>query len=199
MAKKETKPEEIMQHLNGALRLYGQAQLPMLTEFAALQNKRAKRLKKIDVRIAAVLGEDHPRVIALRQAQARTTKFQRELKDNATRIAKLRELKPYEWMAYGQVVDSQGNPVADVTVRVYDKDRKYDDLLGYTTTDEFGDFQLIYHERAFYEPGEEAPELFLRVEDNEGQELYSSEDNIRYKSGRIEYFLIELEIVKGRE
>lgn len=199
MAKKEPKPEEVMQHLNGALQLYGQAQIPVLNEFATLQDKRAKRLQKTEARIAAELGEDHPRVVALRQAQARTTQLRRSLKDNATRTAKLRELKPYEWMVYGQVIDSQGNSVADVIVRVYDKDRKYDDLLGYTTTDEFGDFHLIYHERAFYEPGEEMPELYLRVEDNDGQELYSSEDNIRYQSGRIEYFLIQLEIIKDRE
>jgi hypothetical protein len=199
MAKKEPKPEELMQHLSGALQLYGQAQIPVLNQFATLQDQRAKRLQKTEARIAVGLGESHPRAVALRQAQARTTELQRNLKDNASRTAKLRELKPYEWMVYGQVVDSEGSPVPDVTVRVYDKDRKYDDLLGYTTTDKYGDFQLIYHERAFYEPGEEAPELYLRVEDADGNELYSTEDQIRYESGRVEYFMIRLEKAKGRK
>lgn len=199
MAKKEPQPEEIMQQVNSALQLYGQAQTPVLNEFASLQNQRAKRLKNTETRITAELGEDHPRVVALRLAQSRSSQLQRSLKDNATRTAKLRELKPYEWMVYGQVVDSQGMPVANVTVRVYDKDRKYDDLLGYVTTDKFGDFQLVYHERAFYEPGEEAPELYLRVDDVEGNELYSTEDQVRYQSGRVEYFLIELEKGKGRK
>jgi len=199
MAKKEPTPEEIMQQLNSALQLYGQAQTPVMDEFANLQNQRVKRLKKVDARITKELGEDHPRVVALRQAQTRSAKLQRDLKDNATRTAKLRELKPYEWMVYGQVVDSQGKPVPDAVVRVFDKDRKFDDLLGFTTTDKFGDFQLVYHERAFYEPGEERPELYLRLEDVEGNELYSTEDQIRYESGRVEFFQIELEKAKGRK
>ena len=196
MATRELKPNEIMQQLNGALQLFDQAQAPLLEGFAARQNRRDQRLEKIEARIAARVGQDHPRVVALRQARARTTQLQRILKDDATRTAKLRALKPHEWMVYGQVVDSRGNPVAGVTVRVYDQDRKYDDLLGYTTTDRFGDFQLIYHERTFYEPGEGAPELYLRVEDAAGNELYSTRDRIRHESGRVEYFLIELERTK---
>ena len=197
MAKKEPTPEELVQHLNGALQLYGQAQTPVMNEFANLQNQRAQRLQKNEARLTATLGENDPRVLALRQTQARTAQLQRSLKDNATRTDKLRQLKPYEWMVYGQVVDREGQPVPNVIVRVFDKDRKYDDLLGYEVTDKFGDFQLIYHERAFYEPGENAPELYLRVEDSDGNELYSTEGEIRYESGRVEYFMIELEKGKG--
>jgi hypothetical protein len=195
---KELTPEESMHHLYAALQLYGLAQTIVLDEFATLQNRRAKRLEKAEARIAAKLGEEHPRVVALRRAQARTGRLQRELRDNAARTAKLRELKPYEWMVYGQVVDSRGKPVPDLVVRVFDRDRKYDDMLGYTTTDKFGDFFLVYHERAFYEPDEGAPELYLRVEDADGKELYSSKDEIRYEGGRLEYFMIELEPAKGK-
>lgn len=199
MAKKEPKAEELLGHLSGALQLYGQAQGPVLDQFAALENQRAQRLEKSQARLTAGLGESHPRVVALARAQARSALLQRGLKDNAARAAKLRELKPYEWMVYGQVVEGDGEPVAGVTVRVYDKDRKYDDLLGYTSTDQHGDFQLIYHERAFYEPGEGAPELYLRVEDADGEVLYATEDQIRYQSGRVELFVITLEKVKGKK
>jgi hypothetical protein len=199
MAKKEVTPEEIVQNLDGAMQLFGQAQSPLLGEFAALQDRRAKRLQQVDARLVAELGEDHPRVVALRQTQKRTVELQRSLKDNETRTANLRELKTYEWMVYGEVVDRQGEPVEGVIVRVYDKDRKYDDLLGYTTTDKFGDFQVIYHERAFYEPGEEKPELFLQVEGEDGQVLYSSEETIRFQAGRIEYFRVVLETAKRNE
>jgi len=192
MARKDPKPEENMQHLNGALQLFGQAQTPILQEFADLQERRVERAKVIDQRLVAQLGEDHPRIVALRQTQARAGVLRKTLKENAARTGKLPELKPYEWMVYGQVIDGQGQPVGGALVRVFDKDRKYDDLLGYTTTDQFGDFHLVYHERAFYEPGEKTPELFLRVEDAEGQVLFSTEDKLRYQSGRVEYFLIEL-------
>lgn len=195
--KSEARPEDLMQHLNAALQLYGQAQTALLDEFAALQDRRTKRLEKAGARIAAKLGEDHPRVVALRRTQARAGELRRGLRDNAARTGKLRELKSYEWMVYGQVVDSSGNPAPDLVVRVFDKDRLFDDVLGFTTTDKLGDFQLVYHERAFHEPGEGAPELYLRVEDAEGNELYSTEDQIRYQAGRIEYYLIELERTAG--
>jgi len=199
MAKKDPTNEDFVQQMNSALQLYGQAQTPVLGEFSKLQDQRSQRLQKNSTRIAEKLGEDHPRVLALRQTQKRTAKLQRNLKDNAMRTEKLRQLKPYEWMVYGQVIDNDGEPVPDVIVRVFDKDRKYDDLLGFVATDQFGDFQLIYHERAFYEPGEEAPELYLRVEDSDGNELFSTEDDIRYESGRVEFFQIELGKQKGRK
>jgi hypothetical protein len=190
---KEVKPEDLMQHLLAALQLYGQAQTALLDEFASLQDQRTERMKKAGARIADKLGDDHPRVVALRRTRDRAIKMRRGLRDNATRTGKLRELKPYEWMVYGQVVDHQGEPAPDLVVRVFDKDRQFDDVLGYTTTDKLGDFQLVYHERAFHEPGEGAPELYLRVEDAEGNELFSTEEEIRYEAGRIEYYLIELE------
>ena len=130
MAKKDPTNEDFVQQMNGALQLFGQAQTPVLGEFSKLQNQRSQRLQKNSTRIAEKLGEDHPRVLALRQTQERTAKLQQNLKDNATRTEKLRQLKPYEWMVYGQVIDSEGKPVPDVIVRVFDKDRKYDDLLG---------------------------------------------------------------------
>lgn len=192
MAEKDLTPDEIMQQLAGMGELMEQAQAPALEELAAMQEKRAKRLQQVEARIAPKLGSDHPRVIALRMARTRTVALRSNLSDNATQASKLPELKPYEWMVYGRVRDEKGQPVSGVIVRVYDKDRKYDDVLGYTNTDEDGDFHLVYHERAFYEPGEKAPELYVRVEDADGNELFSSKDSFQYKSGRIEYFLIEI-------
>ena len=186
-------PDEIAQQLAGMLQLFGQSQQPALEQLAAQQEQRAARLQQVETRIAPELGNDHPRVVALHQERLRVSALRRTLNDSATRASRLPQLKPYEWMVYGHVQDSDGNPVTGVVVRLFDKDRKLDDLLGYTTTDEFGDFSLVFHERAFYEPGENAPELYLLVEDSSGQQLYSSKDNVRYESGRIEYFLIELE------
>jgi hypothetical protein len=192
MAQKELTPDEIMQQLAGMGKLMEQAQTPALEELAAMQEKRARRLQQVEARLAPELGRDHPRVAALRRARRRAAALHSDLSGSAAQASKLPELKPYEWMVYGHVQDQAGQPVSDAVVRVFDKDRKYDDMLGYTQTDEGGDFHLVYHERAFYEPGEEAPELYLRVEDQQGNELYASEDNIEYKSGRIEYFLIEI-------
>jgi hypothetical protein len=130
--------------------------------------------------------------VALRRAGARSAALRKKLGDDAARAAKVRALKPYEWMVTGQVVDAAGKPVRGAVVRVYDKDRKLDDLLGETATDKYGDFQLVYHERAFHEPGEGAPELYVQVEDRKGKVLHTTEDAIRAEGGRVEHFVIEL-------
>lgn len=199
MPKQEVTPEEIIQQLDDVLQLFGQAQTPILDTFAALQDTRTKRLKKVDARLAAKLGEDHPRVTALRQARERSLKLGNNLKRDAVRAAKLREIKPYEWVVHGQVMDSQGKPVEGVIVRVFDKDRKFDELLGNTSTDAEGDFQLVYHERSFQERGGGGPELFLQVEDADGQVRYASEDVLRCQGGSSEYFLIELDPADDRK
>ncbi len=193
MDQQDLTPDEITQQLAGMLQLFGQSQQAALEELAAQQEQRAARLQQVENRIAPVLGDDNPRVVALHQEQLRVSALQRSLSDNATRASRLPQLKSYEWMVYGHVQDGDGTPVTGVVVRLFDKDRKLDDLLGYTTSDEFGDFSLVFHERTFYEPGENAPELYLMVEDSAGNTLYSSKDNVRYQSGRIEYFLIVLE------
>jgi hypothetical protein len=192
----ELTPEEAMHHLHAALQLYSLAHTRMLEEFATVQDRRAQRLAKGEGRLAAKLGDDNARVEALRKARDRTTELRRELRDSAARAGKLREIKSYEWMVYGQVVDARGKPVPNLVVRVFDKDRKLDDALGHTTTDKFGDFQLVYHERAFPESAKGAPELYLRVEDVRGNVLYSTREPIRYKAGQVEVFMIELEQAK---
>jgi hypothetical protein len=47
------------------------------------------------------------------------------------------------------------------------------------------------HARDFYEKGENAPELYLMVEDAAGNELFSSRENVRPQAGQSEYFVIQ--------
>ncbi len=95
-------------------------------------------------------------------------------------------------MVYGRVFDAAGKPAAGLIVRVFDRDRKLDDLLGETETDANGDFHSVYHARDFYEKGENAPELYIMVEDAAGNELFSSRENVRPLAGQSEYFVIQL-------
>jgi len=97
-----------------------------------------------------------------------------------------------EWMTYGRVLDESGKPAGGLHVRVFDRDRKYDDLLGDTVTDVQGRFAVTYHQRDFAEVRENLPELYVLVEDEAGQVLYSSRDAVRFRAGRAEYFEIQL-------
>jgi hypothetical protein len=192
MAENEFTPDDVKTALDTFVDRSSDAAVPIMESFAELQEKRATRLADAEARLKEHLGEDDPRVTALRQSAFAAEGLKRSLRTTAVRDDRLPKLRAQEWMVFGRVVDSGGRPVVGVTVRVFDRDRKYDDLLGETTTDEYGDFAVVYHERDFAEAGEGLPELYVMVEDQRGRLLYSSRDAIRYEAGRAEYFHIVL-------
>jgi hypothetical protein len=165
---------------------------PMFKTFAKFQELRATRLRQELKQIKNSVGEEHPDYIAVQAAAARSSQTNRQFKTQAARIEKRPAPKAFEWLVYGQVFDIAGTPAKGLHVRVFDHDRKYDDLLGETETDIHGDFTFIYHERDFAAPGKKLPELYVMVYDNKGKTLHSSRDKIRFEAGKSEYFVIRL-------
>ncbi len=165
---------------------------PTLVQFAQWQQARADRLAAALNRLKSSLGENDPRVLALGQTLASANLAGKSLQVEATRAARLPRVSANEWLVYGRVLDEQGRPVPGLRVRVFDRDRQYDDLLGDTTTDEYGDFAVKYHERDFVEMGEAGPDLYVMVTDAAGTLMYSSRDQVRFEAGRAEYFEIVL-------
>jgi 5-hydroxyisourate hydrolase-like protein (transthyretin family) len=102
--------------------------------------------------------------------------------------------KPKEtpWVVKGRVMDADGEPVAGVLVRLYDKDRQYDDLLGAVTSDEDGLYEITYREQDFKEGLEPGADLYVTVEDVKGNELFRSEDAVRFDAGKEEVIDITL-------
>lgn len=188
--------ESDQQKVAEALKLGAQksaaATLPALEMFVKLQQNRVKRLDAESKQLKDTLGVDHPRVLAAEKIAKSQAVFKEQMDAQVKRVDHLPGLKPNEWSVSGRVLDPAGKPAAGLIINVLDRDRKYDDLLGETTTDEFGDFHVIYHERDFKEMGENLPELYLTVKDAAGNELFSSRDTVRYNAGRVEYFLIQL-------
>lgn len=184
--------DEAKTRLEEVTQMAAKAVSPALNQFGQWQQARAERLALVANRLKGQLGEDHPRVLALNQQLSAVNAIGQSLNIEATRVARQPSVNPNEWLVYGQVLDQQGRPVPGLRVRVFDRDRKYDDLLGDTTTDEYGDFAVKYHERDFAEAGEKLPDLYVMVEDAAGQLLYSSRDNVRFEAGRSEYFEIRL-------
>ena len=165
---------------------------PALNVFAQLQQKRAQRIEAAAGSLENVLGNKHPQVAVLKKNAVSAGEFKAQFNVQAERVEKRPKLRANEWMVYGRVIDAAGKPAAGLTVRVFDKDRKLDDLLGDTETDENGDFHSVYHARDFYEKGENAPELYVLVEDAAGNELFSSREKVRPEAGQSEYFVIQL-------
>lgn len=102
--------------------------------------------------------------------------------------------QPAETVNYsvsGRVVDADGKPVAGVLVRVYDKDVRYDDLLGAALTNRKGEFTVTYRRQDFSE-GEELADLYFVVVDADGRELLSTVDHVRFNADRITFVILTL-------
>lgn len=193
MAKTKITPRDVERTTNKVLSDVTAAGDQTLHQFANLQQERAERLAGVHQRLESSLGKDHPRVKALATAASAAAELRETLERTAVRRAKRPKISPHEWIVFGQVRAADGEPQQGLRVRVFDRDRKYDDLLGDTYTDEHGDFAVIYHERDFTESGEGLPELYVMVENDQGELLFSSLDELRFQAGRAEYFDIELE------
>jgi len=133
-----------------------------------------------------------PRIPLVNRQIANNTQLQTELLAMATRESRIVQAADKDWIVHGQVSFSDGRPAEGVTVRLFDRDFLFDDVLGKQKTDEFGDFRIVYHEQDFSDIIERQPDLYLQIEDDKGRILFSSQASIRYNAGKVEYFPIVL-------
>ncbi len=106
------------------------------------------------------------------------------------------KLSPDTWVVRGTVTDENNQGLNGLTISLYDKDLLFDDVLGTTLTNEKGDFEIIYRYEAFEFLFEKRPDLYLKVLDDSGKELYTSENTVRPGAGRAEEFMIKIDFNK---
>ena len=172
------------------------ARLPVMEQFKKLQENHVTRLANTAQLLKTHLGADHPRVLSLERAASLADKLKQSMSTAVERQARLPRLKQDDWLVFGRVLDTDGNPVQDLHVRMYDKDKASPEYkLNDAVTDENGEFFLTYNKSAFSPWGESLPDLYVRVEDNKGNMQHLSRKHVGYNAGRAEYF----EIVMGEE
>lgn len=101
-------------------------------------------------------------------------------------IRPVRPTRPVDSVMFkvsGQVLSGERKPVSRVLVRIYDKDRQYDDLLGAALTNRKGEFSARYRFQDFSE-GEAAADLFFVVLDADEKELLSTANQVKFNADR---------------
>ncbi|MCK5242491.1 hypothetical protein KAR34_08570, partial [bacterium] len=101
-------------------------------------------------------------------------------------------LDPDVWKVVGRLRNRKQEPLRQVEVSLYDKDQKYDDLLKSTTTNDQGEFELIYRTEDFKEGADSWPDLYLKVMDKDGQVLHETKKAARFNAGRVEQYDITI-------
>lgn len=153
---------------------------------------RAAKQEAIAARLEKKLGKDDPRVVRLRSSmvahRARGTAHAEAVK----RIGRLPKRNPEDCAVLGHVSDSSGKPVRGVRVRLTDKARAVDIGGRAATTDQFGEFSLVYPKCELGVVGGTTPEALLVVEDARKQVLFTSPQPVKTTRGRSVYFEIVL-------
>jgi hypothetical protein len=103
---------------------------------------------------------------------------------------------PDAWVVRGRVTDEHGKGLEGLTVSVFDEDLIFDDRLGETKTDAGGNFRVTYHAEDFRDVVERKPDIYLKVLDQKGKTLHSSQSAVRYEAGRMEVFEIKIAVGK---
>jgi hypothetical protein len=166
--------------------------IAMLDKFTRIRAAKTSTLVSEKERLETDLGREAPEVETLKRRLKESESLHAELKRATRQETKWTVPGPDDWLVYGRVSGPDGLGVSDLRVSVFDKDLIYDDLLGEATTDEDGEFFLVYQQDDFKDLCESEPDIYLKVMDKKGKILYSSHDAIRWQANHVEYFEIRI-------
>lgn len=97
-----------------------------------------------------------------------------------------------QWVVKGCVNDEEGKPMSGLTVSLFDKELRFADYLGTRITDKDGNFEFIYTGEGLKDLLEAKPDIYLKVMDQKGKQIYSSQQAVKCNAGRTEVFNIEI-------
>jgi hypothetical protein len=101
---------------------------------------------------------------------------------------------PNEFRIFGVVTELEtGRPLPNLVVRAFDRDLIFDDKLGYTNTNDDGQFEIRFGTARFSDLFESRPDLYLRIYDRTGARLiHETTDAIRWNASHNEQYRIQI-------
>ena len=98
------------------------------------------------------------------------------------------------FVIFGKVIEKESERgIPNLTVKAIDNDLFFNDLLGAVSTDEDGHFEIRYDNEDFQELFfDKKPDIYLNIKDINGEVIYTTEDNVRFESGKTEKFIVKI-------
>ena len=95
----------------------------------------------------------------------------------------------------GTILEPDGTPVAEATVKAFDKNIRTETLLGEATTaNQTGRYEITYRAEEFLQSGKKQPDLIVRVFNPDGEEIAFTKEPV-YNARQIE----EVNLITGNE
>jgi len=157
-----------------------------------LRAAKANHLQRQRIRLVNRFGAEHPRVMELNAIIASNERLNSALKLEIDRAnTEAPAVDKESWVLHGFVrnEDLEGQP--KLTVALFDRSRRWVEVLGHTCTDSRGYFQLRYQRHA--DEREHAADnvarsgLFICVSDEKQKVLYSDKRPVTVELGHVEY------------
>jgi len=103
---------------------------------------------------------------------------------------------------YGKIIDRESEQgIPNLTVKAFDKDPIFDDVLGSSKTVEDGSFRILYDEKDFTERFlDKRPDIYLKIFDSAGNLRHTTKDHIRFQADMSEEFIVRISsdrIIRG--
>jgi len=156
--------------------------------FASLQKARQLR-----TRFAEVRQQVHAARVQTLEAQSqkvvRPVKKKKEQYEKSDEERREEITAPAEgkYVVAGRFLEvNTGVPLPSLRVQVMERDPQHDDVLGEVRTDRYGFYRLEYTAEDFHKATDKEPETYVRVLDEEGNVVYTSDQSFRHQAGVVE-------------
>ena len=150
-----------------------------------VRRTKAKSQQRQYARLSRRLGADHPRVLALSKKMEANQTLIRNLdleRDRAQTDIPTRDSQA--WILYGFVRDRTLKGLPNLTVALYDKEKKWIESLGFACTNLKGSFQLV----ATPSPDIlKSMQVFIHVLDQQRKPLYMGQQALTPALGQVDY------------
>lgn len=157
---------------------------------SGLQRLRTAKLKSTERELndtASRLGDDHPRVLKLKAEVAAGQRVNGQLGAEVDRSGLTPQaVTERGWVLHGFVRNRDLQPLADLTVALFDSSNRWIEKLGHTCTDNRGYFRLCF--TGGKEPAaEQWREVFVGVSDAKQKVLYRDKKPMKVVVGGVQY------------
>lgn len=161
--------------------------LVIRTRADRILHRESKPLKPVaGDRIIKNIGLKRTDVMPIEKKEKPTVKEEEVVKEQPTPSRD-------KWGVRGKVFDRKTKRgLGRLTISLYDKEKRFDDVLGSTVTDKQGQFEIIHPTRDFRALFRAKPNLFLKVLYKE-KIISTPKKKVKYKAGHVDYFDIPID------